>query len=68
MTGRGGVAATSGRVAAFYGPGKPMVINEYPVPEPAPGAIVVKTTLANICGSDLQAPPPSMPPRPTRPR
>src|SRR5262249_45590294 len=47
------VAALTGRVAAFYGPGQPMVINEYPVPDPAPGAIVVKTTLANICGSDL---------------
>src|SRR3954447_5696946 len=47
------VAALTGRVAAFYGPGKPMVINEYPVPDPEPGAIVVKTTLANVCGSDL---------------
>ena len=46
-------ATTTGRVAAFYGPGKPMVIKEYAVPEPEPGAIVVKTTLANICGSDL---------------
>jgi D-arabinose 1-dehydrogenase-like Zn-dependent alcohol dehydrogenase len=47
------VAAITGRVAAFYGPGQPMVINEHPVPGPEPGAIVVKTTLANICGSDL---------------
>jgi L-iditol 2-dehydrogenase len=47
------VAEETGRVAAFYGPGKPMVIKEYPVPEPAPGAAVVKTTLANVCGSDL---------------
>ncbi len=47
------MAALTGRVAAFYGPGKPMVINEYPVPDPEPGAIVVKTTLANVCGSDL---------------
>ena len=47
------MARLTGRVAAFYGPGKPMVINEYPVPDPEPGAIVVKTTLANVCGSDL---------------
>jgi D-arabinose 1-dehydrogenase-like Zn-dependent alcohol dehydrogenase len=47
------MAALTGRVAAFYGPGKPMVINEYLVPDPEPGAIVVKTTLANVCGSDL---------------
>src|SRR5438105_13122745 len=30
-----------------------MQINEYEVGEPEPGAIVVKMTLANVCGSDL---------------
>jgi D-arabinose 1-dehydrogenase-like Zn-dependent alcohol dehydrogenase len=30
-----------------------MEIKEYPVPEPGPGAILVKVTMANICGSDL---------------
>jgi D-arabinose 1-dehydrogenase-like Zn-dependent alcohol dehydrogenase len=30
-----------------------MVIKEYPVPEPEPGAAVIRTTLANVCGSDL---------------
>jgi len=30
-----------------------MQINEYPVVEPDPGAIVVKMTVANVCGSDL---------------
>jgi len=44
---------TTGRVAAFYGPGKPMQINEYPVLDPEPGALVVKMTIANVCGSDL---------------
>ena len=43
----------TGRVAAFYGAGKPMVIQEYPVPEPEPGALVVKMSVANVCGSDL---------------
>lgn len=42
-----------GHVAAYYGPGRPMEIQAYPVPEPAPGAIVVKTAVANVCGSDL---------------
>src|SRR5919199_4029088 len=42
-----------GRVAAFYGPGKPMQIKDYPVPEPEPGAVVVQTRVANVCGSDL---------------
>src|SRR5260221_14660579 len=42
-----------GRVAAFYGPGKPMQIKEYAVPEAEPGCIVVKMTVANVCGSDL---------------
>jgi len=45
--------AETGRLVAFYGAGEPMRIEEYPVPEPEPGAIVVKTSLANVCGSDL---------------
>ncbi len=47
------MAGLMGRAAAFYGAGTPMEIKEYPVPDPEPGAIVVKTTLANVCGSDL---------------
>ena len=43
----------TGRVAAFYGTGRPMELKAYPVPEPEPGAIVLKTTIANVCGSDL---------------
>jgi D-arabinose 1-dehydrogenase-like Zn-dependent alcohol dehydrogenase len=43
----------TGRVAAFYGPGKPMELKEYEVCEPDPGGIVVKMTVANVCGSDL---------------
>ncbi len=42
-----------GRAAAFYGVGQPFRINEYPVPEPRPGAALVRITLANVCGSDL---------------
>ncbi len=47
------MAVTTGRVAAFYGAGRPMELKEYAVPEPEPGAVVVKTTVANVCGSDL---------------
>ena len=42
-----------GRAALFFGPGKPMEIAELPVPDPEPGAVVVRITRANICGSDL---------------
>lgn len=43
----------TGRAALFFGPGKPMEITELPVPDPEPGAVVVRITRANICGSDL---------------
>src|SRR5262245_24862153 len=42
-----------GRLAVFHGTGKPFEIREYPVPEPEPGAIVIRIALANICGSDM---------------
>jgi D-arabinose 1-dehydrogenase-like Zn-dependent alcohol dehydrogenase len=45
--------AETGRAAVYYGLGKPMVIEEFPVPEPEPGAALVKIGRANICGSDL---------------
>src|SRR3972149_3444588 len=43
----------TGRGAGFYGPGKPFEIHELPLPDPEPGAVLVRITLANICGSDL---------------
>lgn len=45
--------AEKGKAAVYHGLGKPMVTQEFPVPEPEPGAIVVKLTRANVCGSDL---------------
>jgi len=42
-----------GRAAVYKGLGQPMEIKEYPVPEPEPGAILIKVRRANICGSDL---------------
>lgn len=45
--------AETGKAAAFWGAGKPFEIREYPVPDPAPGAVVIRVALANVCGSDL---------------
>ena len=45
--------AQQGKAAVYYGLGQPIEIKEFPVPDPEPGAIVVKVTRANICGSDL---------------
>jgi threonine dehydrogenase-like Zn-dependent dehydrogenase len=45
--------ASSGRAAIFHAVGVPFEIKEYPLPEPEPGAAVVRITLANVCGSDL---------------
>jgi threonine dehydrogenase-like Zn-dependent dehydrogenase len=44
---------STGRAAVFVGAGQPFEIREYPVPEPGPGAALVRMTLANVCGSDL---------------
>ena len=43
----------TGLAATFHGKGKPFEIREFPVPDPAPGAAVLKISLSNICGSDL---------------
>lgn len=42
-----------GKAAVFTGVGKPFEIQEFPIPDPEPGAMVIRVTLANICGSDL---------------
>ncbi len=44
---------STGRAVVFVASGKPFEIREFPVPEPEPGAALVKITLANVCGSDL---------------
>jgi threonine dehydrogenase-like Zn-dependent dehydrogenase len=43
----------TGRAALFFGPGRQLEIHELPVPRPEPGAVVIRVTRANICGSDL---------------
>jgi D-arabinose 1-dehydrogenase-like Zn-dependent alcohol dehydrogenase len=47
--------ATTGRIALFERPRQPFTFREMPVPDPEPGAAVVRVTMANICGSDLHA-------------
>ncbi|MBI3968269.1 MAG: zinc-binding dehydrogenase [Chloroflexi bacterium] len=41
-----------GKVAVFRGK-REFELKSFPVPDPAPGAAIIKTSLANICGSDL---------------
>src|SRR6266849_3994314 len=42
-----------GKAAVLKGFRQPYEIQEFPVPEVAPGAILIKISMANICGSDL---------------
>lgn len=42
-----------GRAAVLRRQGEPVELDEYPVPDPEPGAIVLKMERAGICGSDL---------------
>lgn len=44
-----------GRVAVFSAPEQPFTIQQRTLPEPGPGAVVVKVSTCNICGSDLHA-------------
>jgi threonine dehydrogenase-like Zn-dependent dehydrogenase len=43
----------TGKAAVFFGPGKPFELRELPVPEVEPEAVLVRVSLANVCGSDL---------------
>lgn len=42
-----------GKAAIFMGPEGGYELRELPVPEPEPGAILVRVTMAGVCGSDL---------------
>ncbi|OLC17404.1 MAG: hypothetical protein AUH29_02040 [Candidatus Rokubacteria bacterium 13_1_40CM_69_27] len=42
-----------GKAAIFYGPGKPFELRELPLPEVEPDAVLIRVSLANVCGSDL---------------
>ena len=43
----------NGKAAIFLGPGKGYQIEELPIPDPEPDGIVIKVSMAGICGSDL---------------
>ena len=43
----------TGKAAVFFGVGKPFEIREVPLPDVQPDAVLIKVSLANICGSDL---------------
>lgn len=45
----------NGRAALLIEPNRDMVIREFPVPDPEPGAVVIRVTRCNICGSDVHA-------------
>ena len=40
--------AETARLAVFHGTGRPFEIREYPVPDPEPGAMLIKIALANV--------------------
>lgn len=43
----------TGQAWVFIGPGKPFELRRFPIPDVEPGAILVRVTIASICGSDL---------------
>jgi threonine dehydrogenase-like Zn-dependent dehydrogenase len=45
--------AATGKAAVFHGPGKPFELTLLPLPEVEPRGILVRVSVANICGSDL---------------
>ncbi len=45
--------AATGRAAVFLAEQRTFEVRDLPVPEVEPGAILIRITMANICGSDL---------------
>jgi threonine dehydrogenase-like Zn-dependent dehydrogenase len=45
--------AATGKAAVFHGPGKPFELVELPLPDLEPRAVLIRVSLANVCGSDL---------------
>src|SRR3989441_6946896 len=44
---------SQGKAAVFFGPGKPFELRELTLPEVEPDAVLIRVSLANVCGSDL---------------
>ena len=47
------VETGTAKAAVFFGPGKPFEIRDVPIPDVEPEGVLIRVTLANICGSDL---------------
>src|SRR3970282_348255 len=45
--------AATGKAAVFHGPGKPFELTLLPLPEVEPRAVLIRVSVANICGSAL---------------
>jgi threonine dehydrogenase-like Zn-dependent dehydrogenase len=45
--------SSTGKAAVFHGPGRPFELRDLPLPEIEPDGILIRVTVANICGSDL---------------
>ena len=43
----------TGQAAVFLGPGRPFELRQVTLPEVEPDAVVIRVSLANVCGSDL---------------
>jgi 2-desacetyl-2-hydroxyethyl bacteriochlorophyllide A dehydrogenase len=55
------------KAVRFHGSGKPLTIEDMPVPEPGPGDVVVKIAACGICASDVHMFDGSLPTRGTPP-
>jgi len=44
---------STGKAAVFFGPGRPFELREFALPEVEPDAVLIRVSLANVCGSDL---------------
>jgi len=44
---------STAKAAVFFGSGKPFEIRDVPMPEVEPNGVLIKVSLANVCGSDL---------------
>lgn len=44
---------TTSRAAVFLGAGRPLEVQEFPVPDPPPGGAIVKMVMAAVCGTDV---------------